>query len=105
MAIKVTTTNSQKPDVKPFPKLMNVNEGPNVGTIILFTEKNDGVIILGKGEWEAFSGNYETDWDMDIFTDYNQPLTFCGFVSVILACRHLPLKINFIAKIIAQNHC
>jgi hypothetical protein len=33
------------------------------------------------------------------------PLTFCGFVSVILACRHLPLKINFIAKIIAQNHC
>jgi hypothetical protein len=32
-------------------------------------------------------------------------VTFCGFVSVILACRHLPLKINFIAKIIAQNRC
>lgn len=75
MAIKVTT-NETKQDVKPFPKLMIVKNGiENAGTVVLFKEKEEGIIVAGTGYWEGNEWSLETDWDINYFTDYNEPIT------------------------------
>lgn len=63
-----TTTEKQEP--KPFPKLMrSVN-----GNVVLFYKNGEGVLIE-KVNSKRMEGEYITEWDMDNFTDYNQPIT------------------------------
>lgn len=74
MAIKVTlgaTENTQQE--KPFPKLMIVKSGGNVGMIVLFTCRGKGTIIANP----KTHGLFQTIdcWAMQTFTDYNEPIT------------------------------
>lgn len=69
--IKVTLQNEEKKaDAKPFPKLM-ITEG---GKIVLFFEPRIGVALAMTGaNWSGI--DYFTEWVMEKFTDYNEPIT------------------------------
>ncbi len=63
-------TTTEKKEPKPFPKLMkSVN-----GNVVLFYKNGEGVLIE-KVTSERLAGEYTTEWDMDNFTDYNEPIT------------------------------
>ena len=73
MSIKVTIGESKTQNEKPFPKLMK----SNYGFIVLFYREKCGV-LLDRGNCEKGSigiGDYNETWKMDIFTDYNEPIT------------------------------
>lgn len=67
--ITVTTTEV-KQESKLFPKLMkSIN-----GNIVLFHRPSFGVLII-QGTTMRIPGEYASYWDMDNFTDYNEPIT------------------------------
>ncbi len=73
MAIKVklgATENTQKE--KPFPKLM-ISEAQ--GRIVFFIEPKVGVQINTVFSDYEPNPHFSEDWDMRIFTDYNEPIT------------------------------
>ena len=65
MSVKVTTPQ----DEKPFPKIMK----GEFGSIVLFTEPKKGMLIFPNDSFPV--GYYNEKWDMDVFTDYNEPIT------------------------------
>jgi hypothetical protein len=65
MSVKVTTPQ----DEKPFPKIMK----GELGSIVLFREPKKGTLIIPKDGFPV--GYYQEQWNMDVFTDYNQPIT------------------------------
>ena len=74
--ITVKTTTEVKQEPKPFPKLMkSIN-----GNIVLFESPQNGVLIV-KGETNKITGNYSCEWDMNNFTDYNEPITIQNAIS------------------------
>jgi hypothetical protein len=72
MAIKVTlgaTENTQQE--KPFPKLMKGSDQ----LIVFFYAHEKGTVIQDPvdPDWEV--GEYDDNWVMSDFTDYNEPIT------------------------------
>jgi len=69
--MKVTVNEKTKKTEKPFPKLMI---GKETGTVVLFSGKNCGTIIL---ENKAFNdcGDYFTNLEIDGFTDFDGSIT------------------------------
>mgnify|MGYP000296441131 FL=1 len=74
MAIKVTlgaTENTQQE--KPFPKLM-ASEGEKF--VVLFTKSKCGFVVLDSDDEDIRPiGYYSENWVMNLFTDYNEPIT------------------------------
>ena len=67
--ITVKTTTEVKQEPKPFPKLMkSVN-----GNVVLFVCDRKGTLIV-KGEIIISAGSFSENWDMKLFTDYNEPI-------------------------------
>jgi len=75
MAIKVTTPEKPEQEYKPFPKLMIIEKGQNAGTIIAFRGEGCGSIIKGCGNLKGSEFKSSESWDMEQFTDYNDPIT------------------------------
>lgn len=73
--IKVTTGEQPKQESKPFPKLMILDNDVNKGTVVLFSEENKGMVILGCGNYTGKEGLFTSTWNMKCFTDYNEPIT------------------------------
>jgi len=71
MSVKVTTQRDAVQKEKPFPKLMI---GKDLDLIIFFIKNEKGVIMWAKPTHCKIS-LYREDWDMDKFTDYNEPIT------------------------------
>jgi hypothetical protein len=72
MAIKVTlgaTENTQQE--KPFPKLMKGSDE----LIVFFYVYEKGTVIQDPLEPDFVVGEYDDNWDMSAFTDYNEPIT------------------------------
>jgi hypothetical protein len=74
MAIKVTlgaTENTQQE--KPFPKLMTCKDS----VVYYFIRESYGLPIANWDEkrWETFESMTAANWDMENFTDYNEPIT------------------------------
>jgi hypothetical protein len=67
--IKVIKEKENKTEVKPFPKLM-INED---NEIVYFVRHGYGLPINGVG-WDYSTLN-EDNWNMEYFTDYNEPVT------------------------------
>lgn len=69
--IKVTLGDKPAQESKPFPKLM-VNKYS--GCIVLFDIDGCGICI-DKGTTSNKQFEYATDWKMEGFADYNEPIT------------------------------
>jgi hypothetical protein len=67
--IKVIKEVKESETIKPFPKLM-INED---NEIVYFVRHGYGLPITGKG-WDYLRIEANL-WDMNYFTDYNDPLT------------------------------
>lgn len=67
--INVTLGAAETQKEKPFPKLMQHNDG----TITLFTSKGEGTHIVGCAG--AQIGFYSNEIRMTMYTDYNEPIT------------------------------
>ena len=65
MSVKVTTPQ----DEKPFPKIMK----GELGSIVLFREPKKGMLIIPNNGFPV--GYYQEQWNMDLFTDYNESIT------------------------------
>ena len=70
MSIKVTIGEYKTQNQKPFPKLMQSSEGV---IIVLMTEESSGVVINENRFYEI--GYKSSAWNMDVFYDYNEPIT------------------------------
>lgn len=68
MAIKVTTPEPPKQDVKPFPKLMVCIEDRS--WITLVNPDRSAYHLTGR-----YSGKFVEQFYPDGFTDYNEPIT------------------------------
>lgn len=71
MSVKVTTPQKAEQSVKPFPKLMIMESN---GLKVLFFNPSEGTVIYN-GITAYIIGYYSNNWDMDLFTDYNEPIT------------------------------
>lgn len=69
--INVTLGEVKTQEEKPFPKLM-INLYKNV--IVLMSERKCGTVVYSTTKAYEI-GYYSTDWFMDNFTDYNEPIT------------------------------
>lgn len=69
--IKVTIEETKHQCEKPFPKLMK----SNCGSIVLFKEDRTGVLIAAPEYQNIKQWQYSSQWNMEIFTDYNEPIT------------------------------
>lgn len=68
--MKSTTSELKVIEPKPFPKLMEAENG----TIVLFQSKENGVCVCQKID-SLFVGEYHNCWDMGVFRDYNGSVT------------------------------
>ena len=72
--INVTIGESKTQEAKPFPKLMKCKDN----VIYYFIRESYGLPIANWDE-ERFEMSFENmtaaNWDMDEFTDYNEPIT------------------------------
>ena len=68
--IKVTVGEQKTQSEKPFPKLMN---GKNHELIVLMIKPYEGIVLKGSCFYEI--GYNSVTWDMESFTDYNEPIT------------------------------
>jgi hypothetical protein len=75
MSVKITIGESKTQEVKPFPKLMTVNDSTNDdnGIVILFTEGGNGTVIKAAGKYHI--GYSSFSFYMEQFTDFNEPIT------------------------------
>lgn len=74
--INVTLGAADTQKEKPFPKLMitsNVSYAKN--RIVFFTEPMKGVCLQVGDLKKVEVGHYSDNWNMDAFTDYNEPIT------------------------------
>lgn len=74
--IKVTLGAAEEtPKGKPFPKLMicTHKNAANKGMVVLFSNDGAGTVIANPSNWQI--GQRNTNWCMDHFTDYNEPIT------------------------------
>jgi hypothetical protein len=75
MAIKVTLGEAKTQEVKPFPKLMITTCRNPSDRIVFFLSEKIGIVIQS-GSLDNYSvGSYSENWDMNFFTDYNEPIT------------------------------
>ena len=70
MSIKVTIGESKTQSDKPFPKLMQSKE---TGIIVLMTRHASGTVVNKNEHWHI--GYASSGWNMDVFCDYNEPIT------------------------------
>jgi len=68
------TVGEQKPQEKPFPKLMK----SSTGAIFIFYCPKVGIPITGSYGDVRLKGWAES-WVMDQFTDYNEPITIQNY--------------------------
>ena len=67
--IKVKKSNNDN-NKKPFPKIMQgISESVFRGRLVLFVSSGSGLSITNPG------GGFATNYNMDYFTDYNEPVT------------------------------
>jgi hypothetical protein len=66
--VEVTVVKVEKKEVKPFPKLMIAFDGD----IVFFTGYEVGISLLKSA---GIKHLYLTNWNMDVFQDYNEELT------------------------------
>lgn len=71
--IKVTIGEKPQGEVKPFPKLMIASSGWAKGSIVLFIKQSEGFLIVTAKEDDTI--DYAANWNMEHFTDYNEPVT------------------------------
>lgn len=71
MAIKVTLGEAKPQNEKPFPKLM---KNSDYKSIVLFYSSEKGVCIV-QNEGSIVVGQFYEYYNMDFFTDYNEPIT------------------------------
>ena len=64
------TTRPQENKVKEFPKIMISGD-----LIVLFSEPEKGVVLKCGNIYSYTEGRYYVEWNMDKFTDYNEPIT------------------------------
>lgn len=70
------TLGEVKPQEKPFPKLMISTEKSKVtGRIVFFKTIGRGTVISVGSVDTVVIGEYRINFDMDYFTDYNEPIT------------------------------
>jgi hypothetical protein len=69
--IKVTIGES-KPQEKSFPKLMITTDNTR---IVFFVSNRRGVQINGEKAFFDKFVHYSDNWAMELFTDYNEPIT------------------------------
>ena len=68
----IQAVQQQENKVKEFPKIM-IGGG---GLIVLFIEPEKGIILrTGDIHPSHRDGKYCDDWNMEYFTDYNEPIT------------------------------
>lgn len=73
MSIKVTIGES-KPQEKPFPKLMIYIKTQKL--VVLFAGQQVGTVVWADSDnpdWAV--GDYDNDWDIERFTDFNGSIT------------------------------
>lgn len=71
--INVTIGESKTQSEKPFPKLMKSDYG---FTVLFYKEKCGTLLDRGNCEMGSIEiGQYKETWKMEIFTDYNEPIT------------------------------
>lgn len=68
--MKVEVKRQPEQKALPFPKLMKYNNGD---LIVLFTEKEKGVVINSIDDFRI--GTYAEDWIMDSFRDFKGSIT------------------------------
>lgn len=71
--IKVTLSEKPQQESKPFPKLMIATNDKRTN-IVLFEKYGVGVLVKGENEIVKNGQSY-SNWLMDAFTDYNEPIT------------------------------
>lgn len=71
MAINVTLGEA-KTQEKPFPKLMVTTDDER---IVFFISPQKGICLKVGSVDNSFVGEYYHKWNMDKFTDYNEPIT------------------------------
>jgi hypothetical protein len=70
MAVKVIA-KPQNSATKTFPKLMICDDNE----VVLFRQPMQGVIVYSKSSKNGTVGHFSSSWDMQLFTDYNEPIT------------------------------
>lgn len=78
MSINVTLGEVKTQEIKPFPKLMIVDNNPFEGRIVLFTREKTGMLVRCsecQSEYMKLGTYLEDGWAMQAFTDYNEPIT------------------------------
>jgi hypothetical protein len=68
MAIKITSTGNQEPDIKQFPKLMVCVNDRSWITLVL--PDRSACHLTGK-----YKGEFVEQFSQHFFTDYNEPIT------------------------------
>jgi hypothetical protein len=66
------TVGEQKPQEKPFPKLMISSDFKE---IVFFIESEYGVMITYSGDGPDRRKQCHAGYNMEFFTDYNEPIT------------------------------
>lgn len=57
-----------------YPKLMIVDDGDQVGTIVFFDRESFGMVLFGDGGMKNKEGQFSNSWNMSIFKDYSGEL-------------------------------
>lgn len=76
--IKVTVGEQKTQSEKPFPKLMTLSDEKGTTIVFMLNKNGDGNGVHSNHQTWDFKGEsfYKTGpWDIEDFTDYNEPIT------------------------------
>lgn len=71
--MKSEITKNGTPNTLPFPKLMYLDIGGVMATV-MYDETGKGVVVYTKDD-RNYIGEYSIDWDVKVFKDFHGTLT------------------------------